>query len=228
MNLKQLAANRALDLVKSGMTLGLGSGSTSAIFVDMLGEALKSGRLQNIQAVPTSKGTAQQAEALGIPLTDLSHAPRLDMAIDGADEVDPALNLIKGLGKAALREKIVETHTDYLVIIVDDSKIVPRLGTKGPLPVEIVQFEAESHLAWLKTLCSRAELWCDDAGLPFQTDNGNYLVRCWFENGIADVYTLNRMLNDFPGVVQHGLFLDMARRVIVAGTEGIRILESIQ
>jgi ribose 5-phosphate isomerase A len=224
MNLKEQAAARALAYVKNGMTLGLGSGSTTTVFVDLLGAGLARGDFADIRGVPTSKQTAAQARSLGIPLTDLSRHPHLDLAIDGADEVDPKLNLIKGLGRAALREKIVEIHAKKFVVIVDDSKLVPRLGMRGPLPVEIVTFEAESHIAWLNTLGCRAEQWLEDDGSPVVTDNGNYLVRCWFEDGIPDAYALAQTLSARPGIVEHGLFLEMANEVIVAGVDGIRIL----
>ncbi len=228
MNLKQAAASRALDFVKSGMCLGLGSGSTTAYFVEMLGQRLKEGQLRNIHAVPTSDRTAERASLLGIPLTNLSANPELDLAVDGADEVDPNLNLIKGLGKALLREKIVEIHARRFIVIVDELKIVPRLGAHQPLPVEIVRFEAQTHVRWLNSLGCRAELWFEDAE-PVVTDNGNYLARCWFENGasggIPDAYGLARTLADRPGIVEHGLFLDMASLVVVAGSEGVTILE---
>jgi len=225
MNLKQQAAQTALDFVKSGMILGLGSGSTSAIFVDLLGESLKQGKLQDVVGVPTSDGTAAQARALGIPLTTLTEHPRLDLAVDGADEVDPSLDLIKGLGRAALREKIVEMHASRFVVIADESKLVPRLGTKGPVPVEIIQFEAETHIRWLNTLGCRAELWLEQDRSKVVTENGNYLVRCWFEGGIPDAYALSETLATRPGIVEHGLFLGMATQVIVAGEGGIRLLE---
>lgn len=224
MNLKQQAASRALEEVRDGMRLGLGSGSTATYFIQMLGERLRGGALHDIRGVPTSEEVASVAHEVGIPLTTLTECPRLDLAVDGADEVDPALNLIKGLGRALLREKIVEIHANKLMIIVDESKIVTRLG-RGPLPVEIVRFEAEAHVRWLKSLGCRAELWRDADGQPFVTDNGNLLARCWFSEGIPDAYALARALADRPGIVEHGLFLDLARQVVVAGADGIRILE---
>jgi ribose 5-phosphate isomerase A len=225
MNLKQQAASRALTYVRSGMVLGLGTGSTTAYFIEMLGERLKAGTLQDVVGVPTSEKTAAQACDLGIPLTTLADHPHLDLAVDGADEVDPHLNLIKGLGRALLREKIVEIHADCFLVIVDQSKLVPRLGTRGPLPVEIVPFQAEVHARWLNTLGCRAELWREEDGSLVVTDNGNYLVRCWFPDGIDDPYALARTLADRPGIVEHGLFLDMASAAIVASPEGTRILE---
>jgi ribose 5-phosphate isomerase A len=223
-NLKQQAASQALTYVRSGMALGLGSGSTTVYFVEMLGERLNTGSLKNIVGVPTSEETASRAQDLGIPLTNLTAHPRLDLVVDGADEVDPDLNLIKGLGRALLREKIVECHAERFLVIVDESKLVTRLGTGGPLPVEIVQFEAAAHVRWLNTLGCRAELWLEQDGSPVATDNGNYLARCWFADGIEDPYALARALADRPGIVEHGLFLGMASAVIVAASKGVRIL----
>ncbi len=224
MNLKEEAARRALEYVKSGMLLGLGSGSTAAIFVDMLGVMVSAGDLTDIQGIPTSEATAERAREWGIPLTSLAENPNLDLAVDGADEVDPNLNLIKGLGRAALREKIVESHAKKFVVIVDESKVVEKLG-RGPLPVEITQFEFETHIRWLGSLSSKAELWLEEDSSPIITDNGNYLVRCWFDNGIEDAYELSSTLSTHPGIVGHGLFLDMADTIIVAGVDGVRIIE---
>ena len=226
MNPKEAAARRALAFVKSGMILGLGSGSTAAIFVDMLGVKLNSGEITKILGIPTSQATAERARAWGIPLTNLALNPILDLAVDGADEVDPNLNLIKGLGRAALREKIVESHAKRLLIIVDESKLVDKLG-RGPLPVEIIQFEHETHIQWLRTLCRQADHWLEEDGSPIITDNGNYLVRCWFKDGIENAYALSATLSAQPGIVGHGLFLDMADTVIVAGEDDIKILGKI-
>ncbi|MEN8173980.1 MAG: ribose-5-phosphate isomerase RpiA, partial [Chloroflexota bacterium] len=198
-NLKQQAAMRALDYVQNGMVLGLGTGSTTAYFVDFLGEHLASGALNNIKGVPTSVTTAEQAKKWGIPLVNLSQYPKLDLAIDGADEVDPTLNLIKGLGRAMLREKIVAMHAEHFIVVVDHSKIVPKLGDLVPLPVELITFEAESHIQWLNTLGCNAELWLEEDGSPVITDNGNYLARCWFDNGITDASSLAQTLAMRPG-----------------------------
>lgn len=233
---KYEAARRALAEVRDGMVLGLGSGSTSAAFIDLLGKAVRQGSLRDICGVPTSEKTASQARALGIELITLPQASQLDLAVDGADEVDPQLQMIKGLGKALLREKMVEIHAVRLLIIVDESKLSPRLGTLSPLPVEITPFAWEKTVNWLASLgaqsaaaqdtaMGRAELWRADDGAPFVTDNGNYLVRCWFGAGIAHPHRLARALADRPGVVEHGLFLDMASTVIIAGAGGVRLLE---
>jgi ribose 5-phosphate isomerase A len=223
MNLKRQAARRALAYVRSGMVLGLGTGSTVGYLLDMLAKSLQTGALQEIVGVPTSRATADRARGLGIPLASLADHPRLDLAVDGADEVDPDLNLIKGLGRALVREKIVEIHADRFLVVADESKLVPRLG-RGPLPVEIVPFGAEAHVRWLNTLGCRAELWLED-GVPIVTDNGGYLARCWFRDGLADPYALAHTLAERPGIIEHGLFLDMAHVVLVAGAEGVRLLE---
>jgi ribose 5-phosphate isomerase A len=225
MNLKEEAAREALKYVQSGMIVGLGTGSTAKFFVEMLGDALKKGDLKDIVGVPTSKSTEELARSLGIPLSSVEDHGVLDVAVDGADEVDPALNLIKGLGKALLREKIVEVHAKHFVVVVDDSKMVQKLGTKGPLPVEIVPFAAKAHVRWLNTLegCT-AELWVED-GKPAMTDNGNYLAKCAFKDGIPDAYVLAKQLESRPGIVEHGLFLDMAGTVIVAEEKGVKVLK---
>jgi ribose 5-phosphate isomerase A len=228
MDLKAQAAAAALAYVRNGMTIGLGTGSTTGFFVDLLGEKLKQGELRDIRGVPTSEKTASRARALKIPLVSLDDVPELDLVVDGADEVDPQLDLIKGLGRALLREKIVESHTRNFIVVVDESKLVPKLGKKGPLPVEILPYAAKAHIRWLNTLGCRAELWLEMDGTPATTDNGNYLAKCWFEDGIPNAYELAEKLAWRAGIVEHGLFLRMASLVIVAGQEGIRILEAKQ
>ena len=232
MNLKLQAAQKALEFVKNGMVVGLGTGSTTAHFIDLLGEKLRQGDLHEIRGVPTSELTASQARRLNIPLTTLSKCGDIDLAVDGADEVDPRLDLIKGLGKALLREKIVEIHARQFVVIVDETKLVQRLGMHVALPVELVPFEWEASMHWLNKRGCRAELWLQENGKPFVTDNGNYLARCWFEEsgsgnllGIPDPFALSDRLANRPGIVEHGLFLNMADKVIIAEQEGIRMVE---
>jgi ribose 5-phosphate isomerase A len=225
MNTKQQAAIRALDFVSDGMVIGLGTGTTTGYFIEMLGERIQSGSLLNVRGIPTSEHSAQSARSLGIPLVSLADYPDIDLAVDGADEVDPKLNLIKGMGRALLREKIVEIHARLFLVIVDGSKLVPRLGVRSPLPVEIVPFEAAAHLRWLSSLGCQSELCCESDGSPVVTDNGNYLATCRFENGIEDPYNLAIQLSMRPGIVEHGLFLDMAGRAIVSDAGGTRILE---
>jgi ribose 5-phosphate isomerase A len=230
MNQKQQAANHALPLVKDGMVLGLGSGSTTKYFIEMLAEKIMRGDLKDITGVPTSQDTAHLANKLGIPLIPLSELspqtplPAFDLAVDGADEVDPQLNLIKGLGRALLREKIVEIHAERFIVIVDETKLVPLLG-RGPVPVEITPFEAHTHIRWLNSLDCRAELWIEEDNSPILTDNGNLLARCWFPDGISDPYSIARKMADRPGIIEHGLFLDMADLVIIAGPEGVQLKE---
>ena len=159
MNLKKQAALHALQYIRSGNVIGLGSGSTMALFIKALGASLKSGELSDIVAVPTSEETAQQAREAGVNLSTLDECERLDVAIDGADEVDNNLNLIKGLGRALLREKVVATHADEFIIIVDKTKLVSRLGTRGPLPIELVSFAVDSQVRWLNQLGCWVKLW---------------------------------------------------------------------
>jgi len=223
--LKRLAAKCAVDMVQSGMVLGLGHGSTTRHAVDIIGERVQSGELRDIVGVPTSEYTTAQARAMGIPLATLAEQPVLDLAIDGADEVDPDLNLIKGLGGALLREKIVEIAARRFVVIVDESKLVERLGTRGPLPVEVTQFAWEAHAHWLESLGCRPEQRREADGAPFVTDNGNYIIHCTFPEGISDPVALGRTLNARPGILEHGLFLGMATEVVVAGAEGVRLLQ---
>ena len=226
---KRMAASIAIQFLHSGMTLGLGTGSTIAHFIELLGLKLKSGELRDISIVPTSENTARSAENIGLKITSLSAVAVLDLAIDGADEVDPSLNLIKGLGRALFREKLVELHSRRFVVIVDQTKLVDRLGVKSPLPVEIVPFEAHTHVRELNTLDLRAELWLNPDHSPVLTDNGNYLALCYFDHlqpaGIADPYLLAQQIKSRTGIVEHGLFLDMADQVLVAHTEGVKILE---
>jgi ribose 5-phosphate isomerase A len=226
MNPRQRVALAALEYVKDGMILGLGTGNTTSYFIDALGEKLGLGELRDIRGVPTSVKSAEQARRLGIPLVSLADVQMLDLAVDGADEVDPERQLIKGLGRALLREKIVETHTRQFVVIVDEAKLSPRLGVKQPLPVEIVQFEAALHIRWLNSLGCRAEQWLEDDGRPVITDNGNFLARCWFDQGaqpgIADYNALARELAYHPGVVEHGMFLNMADAVLVGTQDGVK------
>lgn len=225
MNLKYQAAQAALKYLCSGMVIGLGSGSTAAIFVQLLAERLRNGVLRDIQGVSTSESTTALAQSLGVPLTTLDKYSTLDLHIDGADEVDSDLNLIKGLGRALLREKIVAIHAKQFIVVVDESKVVRRLGSRVPLPVEIVPFATLAQIRWLNNLGCHAELWLEPDGSPVVTDNGNHLARCWFPEGIEDAYYLARVLSERPGIVEHGLFLGMAHRAIVAGHEGILEME---
>lgn len=222
---KHMAAQHALEYIQSGMVLGLGTGTTVAHFLSLLSERLRSGELRNISGVPTSDDTARRAREFGIPLTSLAEYEYLDLAVDGADQVDPNLNLIKGLGRALLREKIVVVHARSFLVIADSSKHAGVLGAGVPLPVEIIPFQWEAHVRWLNTLGCRAELWREEGGAPATSDNGNYFALCRFEEGITDPYAIALLLERRPGIVEHGLFLDMADRVVLASSSGVRVLE---
>jgi ribose 5-phosphate isomerase A len=211
---KRAAALKAVERVKTGMRLGLGTGSTARIVVDEIGRRLKEGTIKNIVAVPTSVATRDQALALGIPLTTLEDQPKLDVAIDGADEVDKAGNMIKGAGGALLWEKIVARAAKRLVIVVDKSKMVERLGTKYALPVEVVAFGWGTHVEPIRALGAEPVLRMK-AGNPYRTDEGHYLLDCKFADGIADAAALQDKLLARAGVVDTGLFLGFKPDVIV-------------
>ena len=181
MNPKQAAAEHGAGLVKSGMVLGLGSGTTSTLMVQAVGRKLREGTLRDVSGVPSSSGIAAVARESGVPLTTLDDQPRLDLNLDGADEVDPNLGLIKGLGGALLWEKIGATASRQVVILVDDTKLVTRLGTKAPLPVEVVPFGWKTHLAFVESLGGKPTLRTEPDGRPFVTDEGNYILHCRFE-----------------------------------------------
>jgi ribose 5-phosphate isomerase A len=215
----------AARAVSSGMVLGLGTGSTVAYFLDALAQRLREGEVSEIVGVPTSLRTEDSARAREIPLTTLEEAGALDLTVDGADEVDPDLNLIKGMGGALLREKIVAQATRRFVIIVDEAKIVNRLGTRSALPVEVVPFGWATHLAFLKGLGADAELRRGEDGEAFLTDNGNHLLHCRFPEGISDPWALQRALEERAGVVESGLFLDLTHQVLVGGGDGVEVLE---
>jgi ribose 5-phosphate isomerase A len=222
--LKQKAAHRAVEFIDSGMVVGLGTGSTTAFAVTRIGERLKSGDLKNIVGIPTSIRTEKLAGELGIPLCGLGDQPQIDVTIDGADEVDPHLNLIKGGGGALLREKIVAQASRQNIIIVDESKLSPRLGTRWALPVEVIPFALKSEEKFLKSLAATVTLRTDENGQPFQTDQNNFILDANFGE-MADPNGLASKLNARAGIVEHGLFLDLASDVIVAAGDGIRHLK---
>lgn len=226
-DLKKLAADKAVEYVESGMVLGLGTGSTAAFVVAKIGELMKSGALKDIVGIPTSKRTAEQAASLGIPLSVLDDHPKIDLAIDGADEVDPELNLVKGRGGALLREKMVEAASSKFVVVVDESKLVEGLGgSKLAMPVEVVPFCWKYNAQRLQALFDaegcQAKLRMDGEK-PYVTDNSNYIVDLYFETPIKDARAASRAILGFEGVVEHGLFLDMATAVIIAGSDGVSV-----
>jgi ribose 5-phosphate isomerase A len=223
--LKRAAAEKAVELIGDGMKVGLGTGSTARHVLHLIAERRKRGRLADIVGVPTSRATEDLARELGIPLTTLDKNPRLDIAIDGADEVDPKLNLIKGLGGALLWEKIVASAAEQFVIVCDESKLVQRLGEKAPVPVEVVPFAYQIHVPFLEDLGGRPKLRETDGGMPFVSDGGHYIIDCFFDGGISDPWRLETELNHRAGIVETGLFLDMAGTVVVATADGINVLE---
>jgi len=224
---KQQAAERALEFLAGGMKVGLGTGSTAARFVDLVGARVKAGL--DILAVPTSEATRAQAERLGIPLTTLDATPYLDLTVDGADELDDALRLIKGGGGALLREKIVATASRRMVVIADASKRVATLG-RFPLPVEVVRFGLAATQRMIAALAAEAgcrgeiRLRRGSDGAPFVTDGGNYLLDCAFGR-IDRPEALDAALKCVPGVVENGLFLGIADAAVVAGPDGVALLE---
>ena len=224
---KLQAAERALTLIENGMTLGLGTGSTAARFVDLLGPKVKQG-LQ-VRCVPTSEATRAQAERLGIPLITLDQQPFVDLTVDGADEIDEELRLVKGGGGALLIEKIVATASGRMVVIADHSKRVPVLG-KFPLPVEVVRFGLAATRSMIDVLAAAAG--CSGEitqrmkadGQPLVSDSGNFILDCHFGR-IDEPEALDEALKLVPGVVENGLFLGIADMAIIAGPDGIAVLE---
>ena len=214
---KEAAGIQAASLVKPGMVLGLGTGSTVAFFLDALGARYKAGEIPGVVGVPTSVRTEVHATELGIPLRTLEEVKSLDLTVDGADEVDPHLDLIKGLGGALLREKMVAQATRYMVIIVDVGKVVERLGSRSPVPLEVVPFGWPIHLPFLRAMGGEPRLRETPEGEPFQTDNGNYILDCHFPEGMPDPKTLNRAFQGRAGIVESGLFLGLANEILVGG-----------
>lgn len=218
---KRRAAERALDFVRDGMVLGLGTGSTANMMLHGLAARLAVGL--RIVGVPTSRATERLARRLGIPLTSLDDVPELDLTIDGADEIDPTGQLIKGLGGALWREKIVARASARLVVVADESKLVPRLGTRAPLPVEIAAFGARATLRQIERLGCQATLRQQD-GRPFVTDGGNLIVDC-YGLPLGEPRQIDALLRALPGVIETGLFLDFAPLLVIGSTEDARILE---
>ncbi|HET6390865.1 ribose-5-phosphate isomerase RpiA [Hyphomicrobium sp.] len=226
---KRQAAEQALTYVEDGMKLGLGTGSTASKFVDLLGEKVKAGL--KVTCVPTSEATRAQAAALGIPLTTLDETPFLDLTVDGADELDEDLRLVKGGGGALLREKIVAVASGRVVIIADNSKLVETLG-RFPLPLEVVPFGLAATEQLVIKLAAdsgcegEVKLRTGADGKPFVTDNGNYILDCSF-GAIEDPEALDDALKLVPGIVETGLFLGIADVGIVAGPKGVEVISGI-
>lgn len=219
--LKEFAALSAVDFARSGMVIGLGHGSTALLAIRRIGQLLREGELQEICAVPCSRQAGESAMALGIPLTTLEAHPVIDLTIDGADEIDPKMNIIKGGGGALLHEKIVARASLREIIIADDSKLSPALGTKRPVPVEVIPFGWNPVGIYLESLGAHIELRKDKGGDIFRTEEGNFIIDCRF-GPIEDPDELSARLRECPGVVEHGLWGVLATDVIVAGKKGLK------
>ncbi|MDB5620887.1 ribose-5-phosphate isomerase RpiA [Tardiphaga sp.] len=226
--LKRQAAAQALEHVRDGMQLGLGTGSTAKHFVELLGERIATTGLKVI-GVPTSEATRADAERCGVPLTTLDAIDRLDLTVDGADECDANLNLIKGGGGALLREKIVAAASDRMIVIADDSKWVPVLG-RFPLPIEVIPFglaATRRAIEGVFTTCGLSGAMTVRQGLDghaFVTDGGHWIIDARLGQ-IADAPRLAALLGAIPGVVEHGLFIGLASTAMLAGSQGIRVFE---
>jgi ribose 5-phosphate isomerase A len=224
-DMKRRAGERAVDFVASGMVVGLGHGSTTIFALRRIAELLHRGELHDVVGIPTSTHVERDARELGIPLTTLNEHGVIDLTIDGADEVDDDLNLIKGGGGALLREKIVAQASRREIIVVDQTKLSPTLGIQWPLPVEVIPFGWRSQAAYLESLGAEISLRRTEDGSPFHTDQGNLILDCNF-GPISAPAQLAAQLNRRAGVVEHGLFLGLASDVIVGTDEGIRHLKT--
>jgi ribose 5-phosphate isomerase A len=221
--LKQMAAHRAVEAIESGMIVGLGTGSTTSFAVIRIAERIKSGDLKNIVGIPTSVRTEKLARQLDIHLATLDEQPEIDVTIDGADEVDPELNLIKGGGGALLREKVVAQASRTNIIIVDESKLSDCLGTHWALPIEVIPFAARTEANFLQSLGASVSMRRDKEGQLYKTDQHNYIQDANF-GPMSDPAALANRLNERAGIIEHGLFLGLASEVIVAAEDGIRHL----
>jgi ribose 5-phosphate isomerase A len=219
--LKQQAAEHAVENVQSGMIVGLGHGSTAIWAVRKIAQLIQAGTLRNVLGIPCSVLIESEARELRIPLTTLEDHPVIDITIDGADEVDPQLNLIKGGGGALMREKIVAQASKREIIVVDESKLVPALGTHWAIPVEVIPFGYGSQMDYLQSLGAEVKIRQDKDNHPFKTDQGNLILDCKF-GPLPDAAALAEKLKLRTGIVEHGLFIALATEVIVAGSEGIR------
>ena len=221
--LKRQAAEQGAALVESGMVVGLGFGSTAVYAIRHIAARLSEGDLRDILGIPTTRSVEAEASALGIPLTTLEAHPRIDLTLDGADEVDPRLDVIKGGGGALLREKIVAQASRRLVIVVDERKLSSRLGSRAALPVEVLPFGWGSQVAYLESLGAEVTRRSLPDCSPFTTDQGNWILDCRF-GPLQDPAALAAGLQARAGILDHGLFLGLATEVIVAGAGGVRRL----
>jgi ribose 5-phosphate isomerase A len=227
LRLKQEAAERAVEFCESGMIIGLGHGSTAIFAVRRIAQLMKAGTLRAILGIPCSTQVEAEARQLGIPLTTLDEHPTIDVTIDGADEVGPNLDLIKGAGGALLREKIVAQASCRDIIVIDESKLSPALGIHSVLPVEVVPFGWRAQAAYLESIGARVSVRQNSKGVFFKTDQGNLIIDCNF-GPIAQPALLGARLSERAGIVEHGLFLGLATDIICAGAEGVRHLRRDQ
>jgi len=221
--LKKAAGEHAASLVQSGMVVGLGTGSTAVFATRRIGELIAAGALTGVVGIPTSRATEAEARRLGIPLLPDSLPRDVDLTIDGADEVSPSLDLIKGGGGALLREKVVAQASAKVVIVVDESKLSPALGMRHALPVEVARFGVESQERYIRSLGGRPALRKTESGAPYETDQGNWILDCIFAP-ILEPRPLAERLSERAGIVEHGLFCGIATQVVVASSSGVRVL----
>ena len=217
---KQAAGERAVDWIESGMVVGLGSGSTAVFAIRRIGMLLGAGSLRDVLGVPTSSASEAEARRLRIPIAEVGWQGAIDVTIDGADEVDPALDLIKGAGGALLHEKVVAQASRRVIIVADETKLSVRLGTRSEIPVEVLAFGWRSQARYLESLGARVSVRSQPDGAPFTTDEGNLILDCAF-GPVARPSELAAALDGRAGIVEHGLFLGLATDLIVAGVSGI-------
>jgi ribose 5-phosphate isomerase A len=220
MDPKQRAGEAAVAHVKDGMIVGLGTGSTAKFFIEAVAAAVRAGKLRDIRGVPTSVDSEKLASEAGLPVVGFAQTSRIDLTVDGADEIAPDLTLIKGLGGALLREKLVAQNSSKLIIIADAGKLVTQLGTKSPLPVEVTPFGFEASERFLRDLNCTPALRRQPGGEIFITDNGNYIFDCKFAE-IPDPRDLNQKLATRAGIVESGLFINLAQMAIIADNETV-------
>ena len=221
---KDQAAEKAMEFIQDGMIIGLGSGTTAQFALQRIGDLISTRKLKKIIGIPSSRQTSRIARRLGIPLGEINDFPEIDLTIDGADEVDPQLNLIKGGGGALLREKIIIQASKRVIIIVDKSKISTRLGKKWPVPVEVLPFSWRCEERFLKSLGGKVMLRQTGDNKPYKTDQNNFILDVRFSQ-IRQAEELVKNLNERAGIIGHGIFLESATDVIVAGEKGISHLK---
>jgi ribose 5-phosphate isomerase A len=221
--LKLKAAEAAVDEIQTGMAVGIGEGTTVLCAIEVLANRVKSGLLKDIVCITASERMSSKAKELGLNLTHFGNHPTLDLTIDGADEVDPNLNLIKGGGGALLREKILAQASNHVLIIVDESKLSPKLGTNWALPIEVTTYGWQTQIPFLESLNAKVTLRHNADNTPFHTDQGNVILDVNL-GPISDAESLALQLDTRAGIVEHGLFMNMADKVIIANKDGIRWL----